>query len=53
LLLPWPDNVNYDQELVGDRPDALSNWAFLLVGVVLWIGVPAVFWAGMIAWFAS
>jgi hypothetical protein len=50
LLLPWPDNINYDQELVDAPPDALPDWAFRLMSVVVWIGVPVVFWGGIAAW---
>ena len=53
MLLTLPDNINYDQELVDAPPDALPDWAFRLVAVVVWIGVPVLFWAGIIAWFVS
>ena len=50
LLLRWPDNINYDQETVDAPPDALPDWAFRLVSVAVWIGVPVVFWGGITAW---
>ena len=53
MLLPLPDHINYDQELVDAPPDSLPDWAFPLVAVVVWIGVPVLFWAGIITWFVS
>jgi hypothetical protein len=53
LPLPLPDNINYDQELVDAPPDSLPDWTFCLVAVVVWIGVPGLFWAGIVAWFVS
>ena len=53
LLLPLPDHINYDQELVDAPPDSLPDWAFPLVAVVVWIGVPVLFWAGIITWFVN
>jgi hypothetical protein len=49
MLLRWPDGIRNDQELVRSAPDALPDWAFRLA-VVVWIGVPALFWGGMAAW---
>jgi hypothetical protein len=49
MLLRWPDGIRYDQQLVCSGDDGQPDWALRLVGVVLWMVVPAVFW-GMAAW---
>jgi hypothetical protein len=50
--LRCPDIIDYDQELGDAPPDAQPNWEFRLMAVLVWIGVPAVFWGGII-WFVS
>ena len=50
-LLRWPNRIHYEQELADASPNGLPNWAFSLVAVAVWIGVPVVFWGSIIAWF--